>query len=62
MSWSALASAWSFEPSVVGGCAALVVARAAADGLRPQRAWVPFAAGTAILLVALTSPLDALAD
>ncbi len=57
-----LQSAWSFEPSVVVGCAALALARAVADGFRPRRGWVPFITGTAVLFAALTSPLDALAD
>ncbi len=57
-----LLTAWTPEPSVVAGCAALLVARAAADRFRPARAWIPFAAGTAVLFVALASPLDPLAD
>ncbi len=62
MTWPLLQGAWTFEPSVVAGCAALALARAAVDRFRPTRAWVPFLAGTAVLFAALTSPLDALAD
>ncbi len=58
----ALLRAWSLEPSVVAGCAALALARAAADRFRPRRGWIAFGAGTALLFLALASPLDPLAD
>ncbi len=57
-----LLTAWSWDPSVVLGCAALLGGYLAALRLRPpRRAWA-FAAGVVILLLALVSPLDPLGD
>lgn len=53
---------WDFEPSVIVGCAALLLGYAATLGLRMPRRACYFAAGIAVLLLALISPLDTLAD
>lgn len=61
-SWQILSSAWDFEPSVILGCAALLIGYAAAVRFRfNSRAWY-FLTGVAILALALLSPLDMLAD
>jgi cytochrome c oxidase assembly factor CtaG len=56
-----LLRAWEFEPSVVGGCAVLLVLYAVAHRDDPGRAgW--FVAGVAAIFLALVSPLDVLSD
>jgi cytochrome c oxidase assembly factor CtaG len=60
--WRLLISAWDWEPSVVAGCAALLLAYFAALRFRfPKVAWY-FTAGIIVLLLALVSPLDTLGD
>jgi putative membrane protein len=60
--WQFLISAWDLEPSILIGCAALLIGYAAAQGFRlTRRAWA-FAGGVGVLLLALVSPLDTLAD
>ena len=60
--WGVLAATWSWEPSVVVGCAVLAGAYLGLAGrAAPGRAaW--FLAGVAALLLALDSPLDGLGD
>lgn len=56
-----LLTAWDWEPSVLLGCAALLVGYWL--GVRPRtRRTAVFCAGVAILLLALISPLDVLGD
>lgn len=57
-----LLTAWDWEPSVVLGCIALVLAYLAALRFRPSMAWVPFLLGVGILLLSLVSPIDVLGD
>jgi cytochrome c oxidase assembly factor CtaG len=57
-----LASAWDLEPSVILGCAALMIVYLRAAGLRFFKQAVLFAAGVLVLLLTLVSPLDTLAD
>lgn len=55
-------AAWDWEPSVVVGCAGLLVAYAAAARFKfSTRAW-SYLAGVIVLLLALVSPLEALSD
>src|ERR1700735_758460 len=61
-SWHILWSAWDFEPSVILGCSTLVLGYLAVLRLQlTWRAWY-FLAGVTILVLALCSPLDLLAD
>ncbi len=53
---------WDWEPSVLLGCAGLLAAYLAAARWRPPREAPWFAAGVAVLLLALVSPLDTLGD
>jgi cytochrome c oxidase assembly factor CtaG len=55
-------SGWDWEPSVVIGCAALLVAYGAALRFRFSKRAGFFVVGTYILFLALVSPLDMLAD
>ncbi|HEX6607527.1 MAG TPA: cytochrome c oxidase assembly protein, partial [Chloroflexia bacterium] len=57
-----LLTAWDWEPSVVLGCIALVLAYLAALHFRPSMAWVPFLLGVGFLLLSLVSPIDVLGD
>ncbi len=57
-----LTSAWAWPPSVVAGCAALLVAYGLAVGFRFSGQTLCFVAGVLTLLLALVSPLDTLAD
>lgn len=59
---TALLSAWDWEPSIVAGCVALLGIYAAAVRLRFTGKSLYFAAGVALLLLALVSPLDTLGD
>jgi putative membrane protein len=56
------ARTWPHEPSVLLGCAALAAGYLRAAGRPVPRAAVWFSAGLLILLLALASPLDVLAD
>jgi len=63
MSFGAFAiSAWDWKPSVLAGCAALAAAYFATERLRFPRRAAAWAGGVLLLLLALVSPLDALAD
>ncbi len=56
-----LLCAWDFDPSIVIGCVALLIAYAIAHrGDFSRAGW--FAAGVAAMFLALVSPLDALSD
>jgi cytochrome c oxidase assembly factor CtaG len=55
-------SGWDWEPSVMVGCAALLVAYGAALRFRFSKRAGFFVAGIYILFLALVSPLDMLAD
>jgi len=57
-----LRNAWDWEPSVTIGCAALVVAYLLFARGRSARQTVFFLSGTALLLLDLVSPIDALGD
>ncbi|MFY9907056.1 MAG: cytochrome c oxidase assembly protein [Terriglobales bacterium] len=60
--WQVFVTAWDWEPSVIVGCAALLLAYFAALRFRfPKSAWY-FMAGVIVLLLALVSPLDTLGD
>ena len=56
-----LTSTWSLDPSVLVGCAALLVAYLLAAGRLTAR-YVAFAWGVLILCLALISPIDTLGD
>lgn len=62
MSWNLFASLWSWDPSVILGCAGLIVGYLAL--VRPRMSWktVWFVAGVITMFVALESPLDKLGD
>ena len=60
--WQGLTRTWNWEPSVLLGCGGLAVGYAAALRRRFTGAALYFAAGLLVLLLALTSPLDALGD
>jgi cytochrome c oxidase assembly factor CtaG len=55
-------SLWDLEPSVVAGCAALLVLYALAVGRPFPAASALFGLGVLVLLLALVSPLDRLGD
>ena len=57
-----LTSGWDWEPSVIIGCAALMVGYAFAMKPCLLNERIYFSAGVAILFLALVSPLDTLAD
>jgi cytochrome c oxidase assembly factor CtaG len=65
--WQLLTETWSWHPSVLAGCLALLVAYALActRGVSAGRAsgrWVLFSLGVLALLFSLVSPLDELGD
>ncbi len=60
--WSSVISAWDIEPSIVLGCAGLLLADAAVSGWRVSRVSGWFVLAVLVLAVALMSPLDALSD
>lgn len=63
MSWGDWARlGWDWEPSVVAGCALLLLAGLAAARSQPWWRTLAWIAGDAVLLLALVSPLDTLAD
>ena len=60
--WQLVAITWPWEPSVVVGCAGLVIAYLVAGRPRRPAAALAFVVGVIVLLLALDSPLDTLAD
>ena len=61
--WQSFAELWNWgQPSVVGGCIALLLGYEAASRFRVSRETWFFAAGVLVLLVSLVSPLDELGD
>ena len=60
--WQLLASGWDWEPSVVLGCALLLLSYLAALRFHFQIRSLSFVAGVLALLLALVSPIDTLAD
>ncbi|MGB6482378.1 MAG: cytochrome c oxidase assembly protein [Candidatus Acidiferrales bacterium] len=60
--WQLFVSAWDWEPSVIAGCAAMLLAYFAALRFQfPKVAWY-FITGVMVLLLALVSPVDTLGD
>ena len=55
-------TAWDWEPSVVIGCAGLLIVYAAAARFRFTKASLKFLAGVIVLLLVLVSPVDTLSD
>ncbi|MGH9742717.1 MAG: cytochrome c oxidase assembly protein [Candidatus Acidiferrum sp.] len=60
--WQFLASGWDWEPSVVIGCAGLLLLYAVPLRFRFSRRALCFLSGVLVLMLALVSPLDTLAD
>lgn len=60
--WRALALAWSWEPSVIVGCALAVGGYLGLAGGRMSGRTVSFVSGILVLAFALLSPLDLLGD
>lgn len=62
MMWNFITSAWEWEPSIVIGCAALIIGYLAL--VRSRITWrsLYYFAGVLILIFGLISPLDELAD
>ena len=57
-----LLGAWDWEPSVVAGCGALAVVYLLMRRGKHGASRIPFLGGVLLLLLALVSPLDTLAD
>lgn len=62
MTWRALTSLWDWEPTVLLGCAALLLGYVALTRRQPSRHAFWFVAGVLLIVVALCSPLDTLGD
>jgi cytochrome c oxidase assembly factor CtaG len=60
--WQLFVSGWDWEPSVIAGCAALLLSYLAAVRFRFTLRSLSFVCGVVVLLLALVSPLDTLAD
>src|SRR5690349_14485397 len=60
--WQILTTGWNWEPSVLAGCAGLILAYLVVFKYRVGGRWPWFGAGVLLLLLALISPLDALGD
>jgi putative membrane protein len=60
--WQLVVSAWDWEPSVILGCAALLLAYFTALRFTFPKVAGYFISGIVVLLLALVSPLDALGD
>ena len=60
--WQFFLAGWDWEPSVIVGCALLLVGYLAMVGFRLTWRTFSFASGTLVLFLALVSPLDTLAD
>jgi putative membrane protein len=59
--WELLTSTWTWKPSVVAGCAVLLIAYGAALRFRFPKVAGFFVAGVLVLLLALVSPIATLA-
>lgn len=60
--WQLFLSSWDWEPSVVVGCTLLLLSYLAALRFRCSVKSLSFVAGVLVLLLALVSPIDTLAD
>ncbi len=60
--WQFFLSGWDWEPSVIAGCAALLLGYALIAGVRFTWRAGCFFSGVLVLFLALVSPLDTLAD
>lgn len=60
--WQILTTGWNWEPSVLIGCAGLILAYLVVFKYRVRGKWPWFGAAVVLLLLALISPLDALGD
>jgi putative membrane protein len=62
MIWPRVLLAWDWEPSVVIGCALLLLGYAMLNRFRVGERAIYFAAGVLVMFLALVSPIDALSD
>lgn len=60
--WQILTVGWDWKPSVVAGCAGLVLAYLVIFKYRVKGYWPWFGAGVLLLILALVSPVDSLGD
>ena len=60
--WKTVLLEWDWEPSIIAGCAALLIGYAAASRLRFKGIAAYFIAGVVVMFLALVSPLDTMAD
>lgn len=60
--WNVFGVGWDWNPSVIIGCAALLIAYISLNGLSLSRRTLYYFAGVFVLLFALISPLDTLGD
>lgn len=60
--WTFATTAWDWQPSVLFGCAALMILYFLAAGFRFGRTVLFFGTGILVLLLALESPIDKLGD
>ncbi len=60
--WQLFVAGWDWEPSVILGCALLLLSYLTALRFRLQLRSLCFVAGVLVLLLALVSPIDTLAD
>ena len=60
--WDIMANTWNWEPSVLIGCEALLVAYVWLQKFKPNIRWLWFLTGDLLLAIALVSPLDRLGD
>jgi putative membrane protein len=62
MLWKQMLRAWDWEPSIIVGCAGLLLAYAILSRFRRTGRWGYYIAGVVIMFLALVSPIDALSD
>ncbi len=60
--WRLLTTTWFLEPSILCGCAALLVAYAYLVRPRTTGRWALYAGGVLVLMLSLISPIDTLGD
>ncbi len=60
--WKTVLLEWDWEPSIIAGCAALLIGYAAASRFRFKGFAAYFIAGVVVMFLALVSPLDTMAD